>query len=134
MVAVCWSRATLSSLLRLQLCEEADVLDRDDGLVGEGFEEPDLLLGEGTDFHAPNQDRAKGNSLAQQWGGQRRAVADLPLVGLAIRILGVRLRREVVYVNRPPIDDGAPSHRPAADLTSCVGTRNRPMSRHSNQG
>ena len=38
-------RITLSEFLK-----QADILDRDDGLVGEGFEERDLLIGKRTDF------------------------------------------------------------------------------------
>ena len=34
----------------LNLFEQPDVLDGDHRLVGEGFEQRDLLLGEGTDF------------------------------------------------------------------------------------
>jgi hypothetical protein len=44
LVAVCCSSATRSSLLRaLQLGEQADVLDRDDRLVGERLQQRDLL-------------------------------------------------------------------------------------------
>ena len=50
---------------RLQLREQAHVLDGDHGLVGEGLEEPDLLLGEGKDLHAANQDCPEGHTLAE---------------------------------------------------------------------
>src|SRR3990172_3784784 len=56
---------------RLQLLEEADVLDGDDGLVGEGLEEGDLLLGEWALLHAANEKRPDGNTLTQQWRPKR---------------------------------------------------------------
>ena len=47
-VAVCCSRVSVEiAVARLQLLEQADVLDGDDGLVGEGLEELDLRVGEG---------------------------------------------------------------------------------------
>ena len=47
LVAVCCSSDSVSSAFRvLQLPEQADVLDRDDGLVGEGLEERDLPVRE----------------------------------------------------------------------------------------
>ena len=38
----------------LQFFEQPDVLDGDDGLVGEGFEKSDLLIGERTNLRAAN--------------------------------------------------------------------------------
>src|SRR5687768_13895541 len=43
----------------LGLVEQARVLDRDDGLIGEGAHEVDLLLREGPDFRAANRDAAQ---------------------------------------------------------------------------
>src|SRR5262249_39425235 len=40
------------TVARLQLGEETNVLDRDHGLVGEGLEERNLLIGERMDFSA----------------------------------------------------------------------------------
>ncbi len=42
---------------RLQLLEQADVLDRDHGLVGEGLEERDLVVGEPAGLAAGHRDR-----------------------------------------------------------------------------
>src|SRR4029450_8168811 len=53
------------TILLLQLGEQAHVLDRDDGLVGEGSEQRDLLVCEGADLHAPDQDRADGDPLTE---------------------------------------------------------------------
>ena len=49
-MAVCCSSASVRSRFRvLQLVEQADVLDGDDGLVGEGFDQLDLPSGERLD-------------------------------------------------------------------------------------
>jgi hypothetical protein len=57
----------------LRLGEEADVLDGDDGLVGERLEESDLLVGEGTHFASADEDGADGAALAQEGSAERRA-------------------------------------------------------------
>ena len=49
----------------LDLLEQPDVLDGDHGLVGEGFEEVDLLFGEGTDLRSADNNRPDGDALAQ---------------------------------------------------------------------
>ena len=47
LVAVCCSRDSVSASLRaLELGEQAHVLDRDEGLIGEGLQQLDLRLGE----------------------------------------------------------------------------------------
>ena len=43
---------------RLQFLEQPHVLNGDHSLVGEGFEERDLFLREGSNFRAPNQNSA----------------------------------------------------------------------------
>ena len=54
-------------------------------------------------------------------------MVDLPLGGFAHRILGVRLRRKVVYVDGPPINHGAPCHPSPADRSCVRVTRDRPV-------
>ena len=48
----------------LQLLEEPDVLDGDHRLVGEGFDQFDLLVGEGPDLHPPHRNHADEHTLA----------------------------------------------------------------------
>src|SRR5436309_8310400 len=43
---------------RLYIVEQPYILDRDDGLIGEGFEQCDLLVRERPDLHPAYQDRA----------------------------------------------------------------------------
>ena len=52
------------AIARLELLEEAHVLDGDDGLVGEGLEQLDLAIGEGAGLGAQYRDGADGHALA----------------------------------------------------------------------
>ena len=59
LVAVCCSKRFLEFL------EQPDVLDGDDGLVGEGFEQLDLLFREWANLGSANQDSTNGYAFAQ---------------------------------------------------------------------
>src|SRR6516162_7595800 len=59
--------------LGLYLVEEADIADRDDGLVGERLQEFDLLVIEGLHFDAAKRDDA--DRLTQKGYGQNRTLA-----------------------------------------------------------
>ena len=54
------------AIARLQLREQPHVLDGDDGLVGEGLEQRDLLVGERAGSSVRDDDRADRRALAQQ--------------------------------------------------------------------
>ena len=60
---------------RLHFLEQARILDRDDGLVGEGLEDGNLLLGEWPHLRPANDDCADRNVLPQQGRGEKRSVA-----------------------------------------------------------
>ena len=61
-VAVCCSSVSVRSRLRASSsCEEADVLDGDDGLVGEGLQERDLPVGERAHLGPPDRDAPIGS-------------------------------------------------------------------------
>src|SRR5438128_10064231 len=71
-VAVCCSNASRSSELDAStsavLCLSSwnkDVLNGDDGLIGEGFEKADLLFSERTDFRAPDHNGPDRDVLTQ---------------------------------------------------------------------
>ena len=49
----------------LDFFEQPHVLDSDDGLIGKGFEESDLLFRKRTNFRAANVDHANRNTFAQ---------------------------------------------------------------------
>ena len=52
------------AVARLQLGEQPHVLDRDNGLIGEGLEERDLLVGEGARLSLVDVDGADRESIA----------------------------------------------------------------------
>src|ERR1700730_1065296 len=60
------------AVARLQLLEEADVLDGDYGFVGEGLEERDLGVREWLDLRPADSDHADRYIVAQEWYGQDR--------------------------------------------------------------
>src|SRR5207249_5426789 len=53
-------------ILRLELLEQADVLNGDDRLVGKGLEQRNLTVGEGPDLCAADPDDPKSNSFAHE--------------------------------------------------------------------
>src|SRR5262249_54812828 len=56
-----------------QLVEKARVLDRDDRLLGEVLDKLDLLVAEGTDFLAIDDDGADHAVVLQQWNSENGA-------------------------------------------------------------
>jgi hypothetical protein len=53
----------------LQFIEKAHVLDRDDGLIGEGFEEGNLLLGKRSNLSAADHNSPDSKTLPKQGCG-----------------------------------------------------------------
>ena len=96
------------AVARLQLGEQADVLDGDDRLVGEDLQQGDLLVGEGLDFLTAHGERADGVPLSKHGHGDEGAVSNLlgrrPEVGKLVGLRG----QDVVNVHRRAVDDGAP--------------------------
>ena len=91
---------------RLQLLEQAHVLDGDDGLVGEGLKKRDLLLGEGPDLGAVDHQDADGDPFPEQRRGQTRShpvdLGGTGEVGMLRHQLGqVRFLRRLAVENRP---------------------------------
>ena len=110
LVAVCCSSASVRSLVaRLQLLEQADVLDGDDGLVGEGRDELDLLVGERLDSAPRTMNTPTTVALPEHRDGE-----DGPDLGAALplgpAVLGIG--HGVVDV-----DDAALEERPARRRT-----------------
>ena len=65
---------TLSGLARrLQLFEQAHVLDGDNGLIGEGRDQFDLALGERLRVGAPEPHHADRHAFPQQWYAEHAA-------------------------------------------------------------
>jgi hypothetical protein len=59
------NRARQSFCPILQLLEQPHILDRDDSLVGEGLQQSDVALAEGTDFGPRDDDCTTGLAIAQ---------------------------------------------------------------------
>ena len=73
-VAVCCSSASRNSALRSpSSLNKPNVLDGDHGLIGEGFEKSNLLIGKRLDFFATNVDRADSATFSHQGHGQYRS-------------------------------------------------------------
>jgi len=68
------------AVARLQLLEQAHVLNGDDGLVGEGLEERDLPLAEELNLRSAELDAADGDTPSQQRNAENRAKAEPPRV------------------------------------------------------
>src|SRR4030095_2961927 len=78
-------------VLGLKLGEEADVLDGDDGLVGEGLDQGDLLVEEGAHFEPEGGKAPDGNAVAKKGDGEQCPMAEAPLEVTADRKLRVGL-------------------------------------------
>ena len=88
-----------------QFLEQADVLDGDHGLVGEGLEQRDLLIAERTNLRPTNVNRPDGNSFAQQWSRETGTSSRYLLNRLGIRKLVINLCQKISDMNRLPIND-----------------------------
>ena len=101
-----------SSRACLHLVEQADVLDRDHRLVGEGGDEVDLLLRERFDALARQHDHADRFVLAQQRHAERRALAG-QRGRFMQRVFGIS--HDIEYLDRAPLEHGAAGDRAAVD-------------------
>ena len=81
-------------VLFLQLGEEADVLDRDDGLVGKGLEQGDLTVREGARGPTGDRDDTDGSALVDHRHGDNRSQPDttMCLVRQRFQLLGLDIR------------------------------------------
>src|SRR5215831_1042378 len=103
-------------VLLFELREQPHVLDGDDGLVGEGLEQRDLLVGEGVDFGPADYDHADRYSFAQKRRRQHGAKATTNPWKLRLDP-----RRDVIDMDRPAFDNGESSRIVTADRASRVG-------------
>jgi len=120
-----------SPILLLQLREQAHVLNRDHCLVGEGLEEGDVLVGERSDFPAPEQQVADCLSVLQQrdsHNGASRVSMGQPE---AFREL-VGGRQDIRHVDRPTLDYGATADPTGYHPTDGIGPDSSVMRNQSN--
>ena len=126
-VAVCCSRVSVRSRLRASSsCEQPDVLDCDDRLVGEGLQQLDLLVGERPGSARVHDDGADGRAVAQHRHGE-----DAPIAGRRehawSRYRGPRSTSGIW--TRRPVED-----RPAARLCRAGRHRDRRVEGSSASG
>src|SRR5262249_28493474 len=111
---------------RLQLGEEADVFNGDDGLVGEGLEERDLSFAEELNLRSAELDAADGDPLSQQRNAEDRAETELPRVLDRVGKLAVFVL-EVGDLYRTRLEHRSASDRPAdqreRELSVALGDR-----------
>src|SRR5712692_10612822 len=103
-------RIRKSMILLLQLGEQPHVLDRDDGLVGEGRYQVNLLVGEGTNLSAPQRESTDEHTLPEHRNSQQRAEA-AKLLRLGQLILGIR--QDIEDMNCPVLQGNPPRSRSA---------------------
>ncbi len=90
---------------RLHLVEQTNVLDGDHRLVGEGLQQRDLLVAEGPDLGAPDDQDADGFSAAHQWRGCSGPMTGLIGQGLTERKF-LRGSLQIVNVHRLAVGKG----------------------------
>ena len=90
-----------------EFLEQPHVLNGDHRLVGEGFEESDLLLSERIDYRTANKNGPNRNLFAQEWYGKYGSITfsfgDSP----DLRKLHRRYGQHILYVDYLTVD-----HRP----------------------
>src|SRR5262249_52339420 len=87
----------------LDFLEQPYVLNGNYGLVGEGFEQGNLLVGEGSNFQSANRYRSNGNVFAQQRRDKHCTNADTS--GIARWEIVLRLCGKVMNVNGLPVNN-----------------------------
>src|SRR5262249_58242240 len=108
----------------LDLLEQADVLDGDDGLVGECFEKGYLLVCKRTNFCAANHNRPKRHALSYQWRSKYRPSTSASLEFPGLWKLGIKLSCNVMDVNGLSVDDRSAAYMTSGSLpglTNVVG-------------
>src|SRR5262249_49368586 len=95
----------------LEFLEQTHVLDGDDGLVGEGLQQLDLLVGERSHLAAPHADGADGGALTEDRDRENRPQGN----GVAERMCVLAIQPGVLEVDEAALDDGAPRRRIASD-------------------
>ena len=83
----------------LEFLEQPHVLDRDDRLIGEGFEKRDLLVGKRTNLRTTNRNSSNSISFAQERRNNDCTCASNFVNNLGLRKFRVNLSWKVVNMN-----------------------------------
>ncbi len=107
-LALVLARAGELAVGRLELVEQAHVLDRDHRLGGEGLEERDLDCRKRSGLASIDDNDPDGVPLAHHWHGKHAAEAAGPRDVLRI----LRILQRILDLNDRPAQDRAPGHQP----------------------
>src|SRR5215467_13703641 len=91
---------------RLDFLEQPHVLDRNYGLVGKSADQVDLLLREGSDRAARQEEHANRRPFAQEWNSQRGAETSTLL---RLEPSELRIGEDIRDVNRATLHHGSSS-------------------------
>src|SRR5262245_66577842 len=91
----------------LQLLEQPHVLDRDDGLVGEGLEKLHLSVAEGSHFSPADRNNPDRLARAEQGRTEYRSLTPAPCDDAALRVFAI-LRLQISNLHRPPFAHHTP--------------------------
>ena len=94
-----------------QFAEQPRVLDRDDGLGGEGPEKPQLFICKRINFGSSKSDCSDRHPLTQEWNASCRPLSKPSCESTSFgKFLGLCLK--VDYMHELPIDNGTASNTP----------------------
>src|SRR5262245_14364107 len=99
----------------LDFLKQPHVLDGDDGLVGEGFEERNLPVSKRLDFHSANQDSPDRKSLTKQRHGKRSSMAEPLLRSFNRGKLGLHFCCKIMNMNGLAFHNGSTHWQPSTN-------------------
>jgi hypothetical protein len=118
---------------RLQLSEQADILDGNDGLIGKGLHEAHLRVAEGANLAAPGGDDPDEAALAQERDGEDCPHV-LPLVELPGRGCEGRVAQQIRHVDCVPLEGGQAGGRLVAEPRAAPLEMGRELRRGPHMG
>src|SRR6516225_6649971 len=113
--------------LGLHLAEQADVADRDHGLIGEGLQQFNLFLAEWTYLQTAKRNYSDALAFAQQRYGQHGASTVPACEFAAVGKLVAFRREEVMHMNSSAVDCRTPRDPQAVDWSPFPDDWDRPV-------
>ena len=95
----------------LQLPKEPGVLDGDDGLVREGLQQRNLLIGERLDLESVYVQNADRLAVPKEGNSHHRPITGASHGFAPVRVLCLYGGHEVGDVNRAAVQEGSPAYR-----------------------
>ena len=115
----------------LEFFEQPHVLDGDHRLIGEGFEQRDLFIGERSEPRIGEAEWRRSATPSRS-NGTARAVR-VPVTcwtGLGFRILGIEQRQNIINVNRLAVDNGSAGRCASTERPAALRHGHRPVRSH----